>query len=75
MSKLWICGEFITDTPDGVVWSIEGIFDTEDKALAACTTDFHFVAPVELNEVAPEGRHIMPGSYYPLLESPPDNAA
>lgn len=71
---LWIAGEyFATDEDPTVQWSVLGIFDSEDKARAACTEPHHFIGPQELNSVEPLGAQDWRGCYYPIpnyLEDP-----
>ena len=49
-------------------WEFIGVYDSVELAEANCTTDFHFVGPVALNETAPENTDEWPLSYYLLLE-------
>lgn len=56
-----------SESPDR--WEFTGVFSDFDKAEKACTKPGHFVAPVPLNEVAPEESTSFPTSSYPLLEA------
>jgi hypothetical protein len=67
--RLWICGEGKEKTESGVVWELLGVFDSEEKAVAACTMPNHFVGPAELNQRLPDESSTWPGCYYPLAES------
>lgn len=51
--------------PDKVVFSIRGIFDNRDAAIAACTDEADFITPFELNKVY-EGA-VTEAPYYPHL--------
>ena len=56
---LWVCGRY-TDN-----WEVLGAFSTEELALARCTKDNDFVAPLELDESLPEEVTEWVGLYYP----------
>ena len=60
---LWICGQWVNDKE----WDFQGIFDSEQKAIDACTHDNYWIAPVKLNETYPQETVQMPGAYYPRL--------
>lgn len=73
--KLWLVSRFVGGVWDerkqeyGVCeFEIVGVYDSEEKALAVCTTDKHVIAPMELNYTFPDERVIIPGSYYPLAK-------
>lgn len=66
---LWICGQVVEDVTfrGNIPWEFQGVFDSEEKAVAACVTPWYFVAPYTLNEPSPHERtEGMDGSYYPL---------
>jgi len=48
------------------------VFDNKDSAVALCTTDEHFVGPMELNEHI-ETRQEWPGGWWPKLEDEPSS--
>ena len=56
---IWICGR----TTDN--WEILGAFSTEELALARCTRDNDFVAPLEVDKSLPEELMDWPELYYP----------
>lgn len=60
-TELWICGEILS----GGDWGLVGIFSTQQKAIDECKTELYFIAPIELDEVAPEGENEFPGVYFP----------
>lgn len=70
--KLWICGQITKyEERDGVVsseWEFAGVFDTEEKAIAACHTDWFFIGPTNLNGEWPIETTEWTGAYYPLAE-------
>lgn len=81
-TELWIVGEwkgdisYIKTAEDGTdyihdygAWSFGGVFDSEEKAVAACRTPAYFVAPFTLNEAQPPEDFIMHGAYYPHLQT------
>jgi hypothetical protein len=51
-------------------WDLGGVFTTEDKARAACTTDSDAMWPVQLDEAY--GRHTVepPGITWPAAADP-----
>jgi hypothetical protein len=66
--KVWIAGRVIEWTDgDHAAWELHGVFDSKDKAVAACRTKQDFIGAVELNTVAPEASVDLPESEYPLL--------
>jgi hypothetical protein len=60
--ELWIVGRWKRVV--GKPWSFEGVYDSEDAAIAACKTWLYFIAPAALNTELPRG--ILRGCYYPL---------
>ena len=50
-----------------VAWELVGVFDSEEKAVAACLDNHCFVGPITLNEITPKERISWPGCYYPLV--------
>lgn len=68
--KLWIVGKNTEDFP-GLEWEFIGVFDSEDKARAACTSLSYFFGPAELNEALPDETAEWPGITRPL--GPDDN--
>jgi hypothetical protein len=45
----WLVGQFRKETPDGVIWDFQGIFQSESQAVEACRDENYFVAPVVLD--------------------------
>jgi len=54
--------------PEPRAWEFIGAFDIESDAVAACTTEDHWVAPVEMNKNCETGTS-WPGGYYPRLDN------
>lgn len=46
--NLWLCGQF--KNVETKEWEVQGIFDSEQKAIAACRTHMYFIIPLTLNE-------------------------
>ena len=46
--KLWIVGKI--GLKNYLEWQFEGVFDDEQKAIAACKDDKYFIGPTTLNE-------------------------
>ena len=66
--SLWVAGKVLEQNFRNTAWEFVGVYDSEEKAVDACITDYHFVAPVVLNDTAPLERLLWPGCYYPLAE-------
>lgn len=65
--QLWIVQQAKTD--DGgahYVFEFQGIFDSKDKAVAACRTDQYVMFPATLNESLPHETLEGPLGEYPL---------
>ena len=62
--KIWLVGKYIHEA----AWECGGVFDTEEKAVAACHDYRYFVAPLIMNEIAPRESIDFPGAYYPKIE-------
>lgn len=59
--ELWIAGHEL-----GELWVLVGVFDSKEKAVAACKTKDYFIGTITLNEVAPEVPTALPNWEYPL---------
>ena len=46
-------------------WELMGIFDNYDNALKICTSDCHFIGPVELNKHLRSENSDWDGLHYP----------
>jgi hypothetical protein len=67
MNQFWLV--FRWDGPHE--FEFVGLFDSCLKAMNACTTENHLIAPANLNENVEKGadiHQIWPGAFYPLLE-------
>ena len=64
--KLWCTGQFISETPDGIIWEFQGAFENRDAAVKACK-DYHwFVFSCFVGEELPVESVIMNEFEYPL---------
>ena len=45
---VWIVG--VVDPRRNGVWSLEGLWTKQERAVAHCTTAFHFIAPLPVDE-------------------------
>ena len=63
--NVWIVGKSLG--PENT-WEFVGVFDSLDKALAACRYRHHFVAPALLNQAAPEEPIAWEGLRWPIAE-------
>ena len=61
---LWIVGKALGD-PD--CWEFQGVFDSEEQAVAACVLEEMFVGPAKLNTPLPLDKEGWPGAYYPAF--------
>jgi hypothetical protein len=68
--KLWFSGRVMEGGPN---LEFNGIFDSEDLAVKACTTPNDFVSEVALNERAPEESIAFPFSYFPIRREQDDD--
>jgi len=59
------------DNAIGIVWSVNGIFDTEEKAIKACVTPNDFVGPWELNFYHDGDLIEWVDAYYPFSDYQP----
>lgn len=56
---------FIVGRDNEYGWDFQGVFDTEEKALAACRDEHYFIGPAELNKEYPDETIPWPGQYWP----------
>lgn len=66
---VWVAAD--VKSPDGRIWELLGIFETEVLACEACTARNHAVFPVELNQRAPDETMIAPNVRWPYYELHP----
>ena len=58
---VWICGQ---QHEEGQ-WEFQGVFTTEDLAIAACRNETYFIGPAKLDEQLPAETCMWAGGYYP----------
>lgn len=67
---VWIIGKMIDDTLSQ--WEFQGVFDTEELAIAACVEDRFFVGPAEINTPFPVEPVKWVGAWYPRVQTRPE---
>lgn len=72
MNIVYVVGSLTKETPEGNIWCIEGVYSTEQLAVATCKDKNWFVGPVEMDKPLPEGLNDWPGCYYPNFEKEND---
>jgi hypothetical protein len=68
---MWIVGKQNTDSLSE--WEFQGLFDSEEQAVAACVARRDgvidmFVGPAELNVAVKRKKGSWPGAYYPSMQ-------
>jgi len=74
--KVWLVGKstIVTKIENAGIGSdgeklnkekIVGIFSSEEKAINACRDETYWIAPLQMDEVAPEESTVWTGAYYP----------
>lgn len=61
---LWITGQYRDALT--LTWEFQGIFDSKQKAIAACRSDRYHIFKVKLNESLPDDRVDNLPCWYPL---------
>ena len=69
MKEYWIMGKHIECDHCNKAWDFQGLFESEELAIEACTSEDYFIAPAILNRILPDETIVWQGAYYPLLES------
>lgn len=82
VSKIYVVGlvNKVDANTQEMVWALEGVYDSEDKAKAKCVTPYHFVGPTTINKDLPADG-VWPDAYFPLakitvqeaVENPPSD--
>jgi hypothetical protein len=63
---IWIVGRHIKPDVGNFEWELMGVFDSKEKAIAACTVYYDYIFPGRLNERLPDEPFLPPGLEYPL---------
>jgi hypothetical protein len=50
----------------GTAWELQGIFDSDTKAIIACRDESYFVSPITINKELPHETITMSCCLYPL---------
>ena len=66
--KVWIVGQYKGGKTGKVLWTFQGVFDNEKRAVKACKDKNYFIGPTDLNKELPKKTVSWPGFYYPLCE-------
>ena len=67
--RLWYVGRFreqVNGEEFRCVWEFQGVFSTEEKAVAACRDHTYFVVPIELDQELAHETVEPAGCYYPI---------
>lgn len=67
VGDLFVVGQFIAETSRGIVWDFQGVFDSREKAFAACRDESYSVQSAVLNQELPHESSEFPDCEYPLL--------
>lgn len=65
---IWVAGRVVNSESSPIAWAIQGVFETKEKAIAACRDEWYFIGPLRLNESLPDTNKEWPGCFYPLAE-------
>jgi hypothetical protein len=65
---LWIVGQYRFGNTGAIIWDLQGVFSSKEKAIAACKSSTWFVARLQLDEELPEESVTMPDVIWPLLK-------
>lgn len=63
--ELFIVGRYLAHSETGTEWEFQGVFDSLEKAEAACLDGQYFVGPALLNKAIGPETISWPGCYYP----------
>lgn len=64
--NLFMVGQFRAESAEGIVWDFQGVFDTYEKARAACRNERYCVTPITLNQEFPDEAMEAEGTHYPV---------
>ena len=69
--ELWLMGLYDKCDNCEKKWRLIGVYDSEEKAIKACTIDDNFIAPIILNQknLLNSKAKIWKDLYYPQLET------
>jgi hypothetical protein len=61
---VWIVGQAYTDYHPQA-WELVGIFFGKEKAIEVCKDERYFIAPIEIDAVAPDESTPLPNCFFP----------
>jgi len=64
MKELWIVCKYVSAEK----FEFQGVFSTEEKAIAACVDFTYGIGPANLDEPVPDETTEWPGFYYPTAQ-------
>ena len=64
--ELWMVGQIKSGEFPNTAWDFQGIFSSQQLAIAACVHDNYFIVPVEVDLELPEATMEMPNVYFPI---------
>jgi hypothetical protein len=64
--QIWVCGRVVSETSEGLVWELQGVFSSEQSAVSACRDETYFIGPETLDVSLRHDTDIWEGCYYPL---------
>jgi hypothetical protein len=65
---LYVVGQNINDYPEGVVWELQGVYDSYEKAKKACIKSNYFFGEIEMNKPVKDYSVEWPSAFYPNIE-------
>lgn len=68
-TQLWAVLQAFTCHGCDCSWELQGVFSSEEKAIAACLAPHYCIGPVDLDVPISMHRVNWEGSYYPLAET------
>ena len=75
--EFWLVGQVVSGSWDfrkvewknDYAWEVNGIFESEEKAVDVCRDENYFVMPLELNKSLPHEKVEIDRAYYPKKEN------
>ena len=64
--ELWMVGQIKGGEFPNTIWDFQGIFSSQQLAIAACRNSSYFIVPVEADIELPETTIKMPNTYFPI---------
>ena len=67
LQNLWVVGQYRFGNTGAIVWDLQGVFSSKEKAVAACKADKWFAVKATLDQELPEDS-VEQEVVWPLLE-------